>query len=659
MESNVTVISEDCTQRVVRDVKASKINVGKGSIYELHGNEVSFSTGDVIKVTSFSVKKVLAHFFTSNEYSMLPTMELPPDFPGLFRAVADKNPYHSIEEIIQTLHIGPTQYGHSYFYSSADLQVGDITIGKGTNIMLHAIENSAGAMSAKCKVIVKGTLKSFCLPLTCTGEFFECPDERIYTLKEILDFKIPKNGLRKVILTDIMENCDSKKNYHTFINEMMILNPIYDIEAQMQFGSAMHLLSDLDVEVLDITEHFNSKIFTETLSTQEVFEKNTSEFPFIAQIMDDLVKHCKSYRFLQGGKKVIVHKKYQADRIIATETRSDTPTRHFLIPSNYKGKFKRRPRMFSTVYDLKIAKKDMSDLHVVATKPFHSLHKEFSSIYVGDMFQVRESQSCEIIHESKITIVDALECSKMENKAQNIVKFPLYAEGGFIEVVNDDKQYYLMELCKHFLLPLNVKVSVRDLFTMGEDILANTSVLKLEEQITDSYLLVSFYDNPEEAWELPVLRSKLYFQVLGQYKGEAFSVPTRTNTEEINEEEYYMARRYENNFQAPPPRPPKTPVYVNTAKMLLKNEHLDEASHLQDIGQKNTTEVLGQNDVHKVVTLSEEKGSTQQVVTCKVKKENNQDMQKTIENIGIQFQNTILKFQSEIDILQGKAAEEQ
>lgn len=54
-----------------------------GSIYELCGNECSLSTGDVIKVTGCKVKKVLAHLFTSNEYDMLPTMELPADFPGI------------------------------------------------------------------------------------------------------------------------------------------------------------------------------------------------------------------------------------------------------------------------------------------------------------------------------------------------------------------------------------------------------------------------------------------------------------------------------------------------------------------------------------------------------------------------------------------------
>ncbi|XP_073483328.1 protein THEMIS [Aquarana catesbeiana] len=637
----------------------------EGSIYELCGNECSLSTGDLIKVNGYRVKKVLAHLFTSNEYDMLPTMELPPDFPGIFKVVADKDPYHSVEEIVQTLHIGPTQFAHPCLYSSSVLHVGDLAIEKGTNIMFHSVDKVNGVMSAKCKVLLEGTLYSFSLPFSCTGEFFECQDERIYTLKEILDWKIQNNRARTVILQDIMEIGNSKQIYHAFINRMMLLSPVYEIQAQMQFGGAINLLSDLDVEVLDITEHFNIKLFTEMLATQDVFDKTTNEFPFIAEIVEGPIKHCKSYSFLQGGKKIIVHGKYQADRVIASELRSDTQSRHFLIPANYKGKFKRRPRFFQTVYDLTIVKRETSELQVVATKTFNSLHNEFSSICVGDTFQVKKTQSCEITHEGKQTFVDALECTRIKDKNHETVKLPLYVEGGFIEVVQDDKQYYLSELCKHFTFPLNVKVSVRDLFTIGQDILASTALLKLEEQITDSYLLVSLYDHPEEVWELPVFRLNLTFQVLGNFKGKVFSVPTRTNTEEINEEEYYMARRYENNFQTPPPRPPKTPLYVNEAEgnqiqeVLLKDDDSKEVAHLQDYNHGESLPPRSHKDTDTKSTVKQNKERAKEEITLDVEEEKNQAIEKAIEDIGNQFKTTILKFQSDIDKLQDKITEKQ
>lgn len=100
--------------------------------------------------------------------------------------------------------------------------------------MFHSVDKVNGVMSAKCKVLLEGTLYSFSLPFSCTGEFFECQDERIYTLKEILDWKIQNNRARTVILQDIMEIGNSKQIYHAFINRMMLLSPVYEIQAQMQ-----------------------------------------------------------------------------------------------------------------------------------------------------------------------------------------------------------------------------------------------------------------------------------------------------------------------------------------------------------------------------------------------------------------------------------------
>lgn len=112
--------------------------------------------------------------------------------------------------------------------------MGDLAIEKETNIMFHSVDNVNGIMSAKCKVLLEGTLYSFSLPFSCTGEFFECQDERIYTLKEILDCKIQNNRARTVILADITEIGNNKHIYNAFINGMMLLSPVYEIQAQMQ-----------------------------------------------------------------------------------------------------------------------------------------------------------------------------------------------------------------------------------------------------------------------------------------------------------------------------------------------------------------------------------------------------------------------------------------
>ncbi|OCT80173.1 hypothetical protein XELAEV_18026988mg [Xenopus laevis] len=534
--------------------------------------------GDVIKVTGYKVTKVLAYMYASTESDeVLATMELPLDFPGLFKVVADKRPYYTIEEIIRTLHVGPTRFGHPCFRSDNDLDVAGIAIRKDDEIMIRSIEEVNGVTSVNCGAIQKGLFHSFLLPLSCEGVFYECPDEKIYTLKEILEWKIPKSRNRTVILTEVIGTCDVKQFYYFGDKATMILKSIYDVQAIMQFRKdIVHLQSDLDIEVLDITNSFDIKCFIQTLTIHDVFERTTNEFPMIAEIIEHLVGEYSHCNLLKPGEKIIIHKKYQADRIIASELRSDSPNKHFLIPYTYKGKFKRRPRCFPTVYDLKVAKREADELHVVATKSFHSAHKEFSSICVGDQFLVKQHQVCEIMYEGKKIVVEVLKFLKINDKVREQVTIPLYAEGGFLEVVYDERQYYITELCKHFHFPLNIKVSVRDLFAMGEDVLASTSVLQLEEKITDSYLLVSSYDSPQEVWELPVHRLNLSVHIIGSFQGETFCLPTKTNIEEISKEEYYMVRRYESQVQYPPPRPPKTPLFACESAARESNPILTE-----------------------------------------------------------------------------------
>ncbi|KAM3932702.1 protein THEMIS [Leptodactylus fuscus] len=573
-----------------------------GSHYDLSGNECSLSTGDIIKITEIKVKKVIA---MCNEYSTLPAAELSPDFPGLFTVVADQNPYHSIEEIVQTLYNGSLQFGYPTLYSNSELRIGDLIIDKGKAIVFNSVEEINGVKSVTCKVTIKGTNHSFILPLSHTGEFYECQDERMYTLKQIVDWKIPKSRNRTVILNDIMGNCISQKHFYSaFIKGRMVLRPVYEIKTLTQYGGVFNLSSDLDVDVSDITQQCNLKLFTQILNIQDIFEKTTNEFPLVAEILEGPLKNYKAYKVLRCGKRIIVHKKYQADRIIASESSGDSPKRHFLIPSSYKGKFKRRPRFFLTVYDLSIANREMVDLYVVATKSFHPIHEEFSSLNVGDVLQVKKLKSCEVLYEGTKTIVEALEFTNTKDGNSLNVILPLYVEGGFREIVHDNKQYSISELCNHFQLPLNVKVSVRDLFTVGEDILANASVLKLEEQITDSYLLVSLYNKPEDVWELPVFRLSITFNVIGNFSGKVFSLPTKTNIEEINEEEYFMVRRYENHVQLPPPRPPKTPSYMNKSKPIDVQEMLPENEKAEENIQKDRLQACNEISIYSTTNPS-------------------------------------------------------
>ncbi|XP_068533592.1 protein THEMIS isoform X2 [Anas acuta] len=496
----------------------------QGSIYEMFGNECCLSTGEVIKVTGFKINKLIASICKNNEDSQFSAkVELPLNFPGLYKVVADKTPYISIEEITRKVAIGSTRFGHPCFYSSEDIKLANLTIKQ-------------------------------------EGTFYECEDDQIYTLKEIAEWKIPRCRNRIVKLSNTLHSWDSSNPLPDNFDGCLILTPVYEVQAVMKFRKdIVHILSDLDVEVKDITDCYDISSFLQPLSLEDVFERTTKEFPMVAEVMEGPLGRQKPYNLLHIGKEIVIYKKYQATRVLASEIRSDSPKRHFLIPMTYKGKFKRRPREFPTAYDLEIARSEREQLHVVATKAFDSPHAELFSVSVGDQFLVQQRQTSEVLYEGRKKVIDVLACEQILSDTYKEVLLPMYMEGGFVEVIHDKKQYQLSEICKEFRLPFNVKVSVRDL-SIKEDVLAAVPGLQLEEEITDSYLLISSASSPVESWEIPVYRLNMSVHLLSKDVQTVLPPMTKTTVEEISEEEYYMVRRFENQTLHPPPRPPKKPA---------------------------------------------------------------------------------------------------
>ncbi|XP_070952523.1 protein THEMIS isoform X6 [Macaca nemestrina] len=542
----------------------------EGSIYEMFGNECCFSTGEVIKITGLKIKKIIAEICEQMEgCESLQPFELPMNFPGLFKIMADKTPYLTMEEITRTIHIGPSRLGHPCFYHQKDIKLENFIIEQGEQIMLNSVEEIDGEIMVSCTVVRNHQNHSFNLPLSQEGKFYECEDERIYTLKEIVEWKIPKNRTRTVKLTDFSNKWDSTNLFPKDFYGTLILKPVYEIQGVMKFRKdIVRILPSLDVEVKDITDSYDANWFLQLLSTEDLFEMTSKEFPIVTEVIEAPQGNHLPQSILQPGKTIVIHKKYQASRILASEIRSNFPKRHFLIPTSYKGKFKRRPREFPTAYDLEIAKSEKEPLHVVATKAFHSPHNKLSSVSVGDQFLVHHSETTEVLCEGIKKVVNVLACEKILKKSYEAALLPLYMEGGFVEVIHDKKQYPISELCKQFRLPFNVKVSVRDL-SIEEDVLAATPGLQLEEDITDSYLLISDFANPTECWEIPVGRLNMTVQLVSNFSRDAGPFLVRTLVEEITEEQYYMMRRYESSASHPPPRPPKHPSVEETKLTLL------------------------------------------------------------------------------------------
>ncbi|XP_075409847.1 protein THEMIS [Tenrec ecaudatus] len=575
----------------------------EGSVYEMFGNECCLSTGEVIKIIGLKIKKIIAEICEHSEGSQSSrSFELPMNFPGLFKVVADKTPYLTMEEIIRTIHIGPGRLGHPYFYHQKDIQLGNIIIKQGEHFTLNSVEEVNGEIMVNCGVNRNHQNHSFTLPLSQEGPFFECEDEHIYTLKEIVEWKIPKNRDRTVKLTDFSKKWDSTDPFPKGFCGSLLLKPVYEIQGVMKFQKdIVHLLSSLDVEVKDITDQYEADWFLQLLSTEDLFEMTNKEFPIVAEVIEGPEGKKLPRNILQPGKTIVIHKKYQASRILASEIRSNFPKRHFLIPMSYKGKFKRRPREFPTAYDLEIAKSKREPLHVVATRAFHPPDDELPSVSAGDQFVVHHWQSTEVLCEKGKRAVKVLACEKILKKSYEATLLPLYMEGGFVEVIHDKKQYQISELCTQFRLPFNVKVSVRDL-SIEEDTLAATAGLQLEEDITDSYLLVSDFFNPSECWEIPISRLNMTVHLVSDLFRETELSSVRTLVEEISEEQYYMMRRYESSLLLPPPLPPKHPLLVEAKSTLLSQPEQRTAdrpkspkSHHVDMAKKPHSSQAGLN----------------------------------------------------------------
>ncbi|XP_055982212.1 protein THEMIS [Sorex fumeus] len=527
------------------------------SAYEMSKNEYSLSTGDVIKITGLKIKKIIAEIcehIEGREYSQL--VELPMNFPGLFKVVADKTPYHNMEEITRTTHIG---IGSPCFYHQKDIKLKSLVVQQGEKIRLYSVEEINGETVVKCGLTRNHRYYTFTLPLSQEGEFYECEDEYTYTLKEIVEWKIPKSRTRTVKLTDVSDKWDLIKSFPKGFNGALILKPVYEIQCLMNSPKDIfYILSNLDIEVKDITDSYDGHAFSRFFSTQDIFEMNSKSFPIEVEIIEVLQGSQMPRSILQPGKNILIHNKYQASRILASESKSTFPKRHFLIPTSYKGKFQRRPREFPTAYDLNIARNAREPLYVVATKAFHAPHDELSSVSVGDHFLVHHLQTIEVHYEGMKKALEVLTCEKLLKNSCEAALLPLYLDGGFVEEIHDMKQYQIPTISSSFRFPFNVKVSVRDP-SIKEDILASVPELQLEDAIIDSYLLISDVANSKECWEIPVNRLNMSVRILRYLSKDSESLLLKSPVEELTEEQYCMIRRYKNSFLKPPPLPPKHP----------------------------------------------------------------------------------------------------
>lgn len=280
---------------------------------------------------------------------------------------------------------------------------------------------------------------------------------------------------------------------------------------------------------------------------------------------------------LQKGQRMYIHGPALPPWRILASTKGKKAPRHFLLSGAYKGKMRRRPREFPTAYDLLGALQPGKSLRVTTTKDCESEgveSSEFISLAMGDRLEVLGSGQAYGVHGKDI---DVLVCQRLNDEAeedefeeevedQERILLPLYFPGGFVEEMTDGRRYSLADLTAQFSLPYEVKVMTKDASDPA-DPLPSFLALRLEEKITEPFLVVSLDSEPAMCFEIPPQWLDLMVVKAEELPGQrAESVPTVT-VQELTEAFYYRLRKLPTlESEAPPPRPPKSKSLMGQKK---------------------------------------------------------------------------------------------
>ncbi|KAJ4931387.1 hypothetical protein JOQ06_025684 [Pogonophryne albipinna] len=289
----------------------------QGSIYELSGSEVCFSTGDLIKVIDIELLSVSCEDISNDE-----KFELPINHTGLFKVVPEEMPYTSVEEMVSLRPLDLESCLPFTFTNCSKITVGNFTLGAGRALTVLSIERRE-------------------------GEFKECESEERFTLREIMSSPCLCSRKFRFINTT---KCDRP----------LVLCPIYQVHAIMSMRkNVLKFPSSLEVDVVDATELCENVNFVTPLSLTEVFSQPEESFPAVVEILEvpetrSLFK-CSWLSEIKLGSNLIFHKKSSTAMVLLSSLKSRKSQQFFLVSQQYSGRFRRRPREFNSVYELHVA----------------------------------------------------------------------------------------------------------------------------------------------------------------------------------------------------------------------------------------------------------------------------------------------------------------
>uniref|UniRef100_A0A3Q3JT28 CABIT domain-containing protein n=1 Tax=Monopterus albus TaxID=43700 RepID=A0A3Q3JT28_MONAL len=572
----------------------------QGSIYEISGSEVSFSTGDLIKVINIELISVCCEDISNND-----KFELPINHAGLFRIVPEKMAYSTIEEMVSLRPVSLDSCLPFTFSTHSKMTFGNFTLGCGKALTVLSIERHEGEED-QIRCHVQGQQEAsaeVCIPLSSRGEFYECESEEVFTLREIMSS--PSLRSRK------FHFINTTKYEHP-----LVLSPIYQVHAVMNLRkNVFKFPSSLEVDVVDVTEECKDVNFVMPLSLTEVISQPDESFPAVVEIMEgpdtSSPFNCSWLTELTKNEQMVFHKKGTSAMILLSSLKSRKAQQYFLVSQHYGGRFRKRPRVFNSVYELYVASIEASGLKVSVTKNCEEAEEEgLPVLSVGDQLEVvrceRMELPCGSSNEPKQS-VEALFCYRLQepddeddddddDDDDNVVKqedereeilLPLYMQGHFVEILTDNKKYRLKDLGKNSL-PLDVKVVSRDT-ELESDPLAGFACLRIEGAMLEPIIQASFLHTPNHCFEIPTqwLSMSVFFtkDPLPWPSGQ----PPKCHVDKVTEVKdtfFYEFRKQGSSDEAPPPRPPKRNVLSSKPpkkpKHKKKSSKADKLQHLSD-----------------------------------------------------------------------------
>uniref|UniRef100_A0A8C5KK77 Thymocyte selection associated family member 2 n=1 Tax=Jaculus jaculus TaxID=51337 RepID=A0A8C5KK77_JACJA len=558
----------------------------EGSIYELSGKECCLSTGDLIKVTQVHLLKVVCENPKTGQ-----TLEISPNFPGLFRPFRSNQSYTTLEDLIA----GVTQSSAQLpicFTSAHRIVTKARAVPEDQTLVLEAVEMHLGIPCARCVQGLGTQEVVYYVPLSQKGLFWKRESSPPQTLLQVL--KDPS-------VKDLVFTCPSLP-WH-----FVILRPQYEIHAIMHMRrTIVKIPSALEVDVEDVTVSSQHVHFIKPLLLSDILAQG-GPFPFSTEILEvpegPPIFLSQWVASLHKGQRLCIYGLASPTWRVLASSKGQKVPRHFMISGAYQGKLRRRPREFSTIYDLLGAFQPGQRLRVVATKDCDVDGEEspdLSSLVVGDRLEVLGPGQAYGTQEQDI---DVLICQRLSEQAgeeeedvyesvedQKQILLPFYPSGGFVEEVKDGRCYSLSDLIDQFSLPCEVKVVAKDTHYPMDPLVSFRS-LRLEEKITEPFLVVSLDSQPGMCFEIPPRWLDLTVMEAEGQPGQLTGPLPMVTVEELSDAFYYSLRKLPAfESQAPPPRPPKSQRL---------SQHLSEQKQKRKDSQKEgikSSQFLGSQD---------------------------------------------------------------